>query len=308
MKKAIALTLVITTAMTATGCEAGKKESHVKHYEISSNVDDDSIETTPPPKETISPPKETTTTTSKPKETEPPKVTQTQAPVVTTKPPVVTSKPTTTTTSKPKETEPPKVEKPQPKPLICPTDAQCLVISNEIIRLVNEYRTTKGLSPYGTNTKINQAAKIRATEASNVDCFGHIRPDGTKWSTVYNDVKYGEPSYFETKINGEWIPQVQYGGGIGAENLAACSPLSIGQEENGKYYFECTNVELKKVAKLLFDDWKASPDHNKSMISVNYSYIGVGVYATYEMTMEKIPNKDIGFYGIQLFSNEDMKR
>ncbi len=119
------------------------------------------------------------------------------------------------------------------------------------------------------------------------------------WSTVLTDVQYGEPyTDYYYGPNGEILSRQAYSAGPGAENLASRSTLSINQQ----FFFNCTNAELLQIAKSMFEGWKASPDHNKSMVSTIYTKIGVGVYAKAETTLQN--DKDIGFYGIQTFTQK----
>lgn len=222
--------------------------------------------------------------------------TTTQTPTTTTAPNVTTTKkPTTTvkvTVSPPSPTTPPQ------KQLIVPTAAHCQVIENEIIRLVNEYRSSLGLPRYTVENKLMQAAGIRAEEASRPNCYMHKRPNGDPWGTVLDQVQYGTPYQDISIINGQQVTQTLYDSGAGSENLASRSTLSINQQ----FYFNCTESELKKIAQSMFDGWKASADHNKSMISTICTKIGVGVYAKAETTLQN--DKDIGFYGIQTFTQK----
>lgn len=191
--------------------------------------------------------------------------------------PKVTTKPQTTTTAPKVTTQPQTTTTAKPKPLIVPTQAQCAVIENEIMRLVNEYRVSLNLQPYGIESKLIQGARIRAEETSHTDCFGHTRPDGTAGISVLADVGYG-------------------GGGAGAENLGATNNLPVNQSN----YFECSDAELKAVARYLFNAFKASPDHNKNMTNATLTKMGVGIFSQYETTLQG--EKRVLFYSIQLFT------
>lgn len=56
--------------------------------------------------------------------------------------------------------------------------------------LVNARRQEAGLSSLTWNSGLEQAAAIRAIEASQL--FSHTRPDGSDWWTVNSDLMYGE--------------------------------------------------------------------------------------------------------------------
>ncbi|MDE5945782.1 MAG: hypothetical protein K2G63_00540 [Oscillospiraceae bacterium] len=55
----------------------------------------------------------------------------------------------------------------------------------EMLTLINRYREDEGLQPLQLSEKMCQAAEIRAREISQN--FGHIRPDGTASSTIFNE-------------------------------------------------------------------------------------------------------------------------
>lgn len=56
--------------------------------------------------------------------------------------------------------------------------------------MVNTRRQEAGLSPLTWNSGLEQAAAVRAIEASQL--FSHTRPDGSDWWTVNSDLMYGE--------------------------------------------------------------------------------------------------------------------
>lgn len=59
----------------------------------------------------------------------------------------------------------------------------CSAEEAEVFRIVNEIRVSYGLTPYKWDANAYKAAKIRCDESFNV--FSHLRPDGTKFYTVY---------------------------------------------------------------------------------------------------------------------------
>lgn len=270
MRKVLTVLLaatVMVTLLTACGNEPKAKKfaskASVTQEDTSSSAPDTSSS-------------EAITTTSKTPEGTilTPEVTQApsaQAPSSGTAAPKVTTK-TPQQTVAPKVTQ---VTQTQNK-LIVPTQAQCQVIENEVMRLVNQYRSSLGLQPYGIESKIIQGARIRAKECSTTGNFGHIRPDGNPGIYVLYDVGYN-------------------GGGAGAENLTGFTNSVIGQD-----YFNCTNAELKAVAREMFNGWKASPDHNKNMINTTLTKMGVGVYS--EKKAMTNGETAVFFYGIQLFT------
>lgn len=61
-----------------------------------------------------------------------------------------------------------------------------LAFAEEIVTLVNEVRAEYGLDPVALAPIILEASSIRAQEQQVQ--YGHIRPDGSSWSTVLNEV------------------------------------------------------------------------------------------------------------------------
>ena len=68
--------------------------------------------------------------------------------------------------------------------------------SFEVLSLVNKERAKKGLRPLTMDTQLLEAAMQRAAE--NAVMFGHTRPDGSSWSTIFDlstggeNVAYGQ--------------------------------------------------------------------------------------------------------------------
>jgi len=58
-------------------------------------------------------------------------------------------------------------------------------LKNEVIRLVNVERTKAGVPALHEDEKLIEAANQRAEEASRK--FSHVRPNGSKWKTIFNE-------------------------------------------------------------------------------------------------------------------------
>lgn len=61
--------------------------------------------------------------------------------------------------------------------------------AQEVLNICNTLRAQNGLSPLSWSGALEEAAKIRAAEASV--CWSHTRPDGSQWYTV-SSATYGE--------------------------------------------------------------------------------------------------------------------
>jgi len=56
----------------------------------------------------------------------------------------------------------------------------------EVVRQVNQERTSRGLSELRVDSELTRAACVRAQEI--VQTFSHTRPDGSSWSSVSSRV------------------------------------------------------------------------------------------------------------------------
>ncbi len=122
-------------------------------------------------------------------------------------------------------------------------DAINYVISNEVIRLINEYRVENGLDEYTVKLFMNQGAAVRAAEFVANSSLGHTRPDGTSKGYVYKDL---------------------FGG----------SNLSCNENLTGGSMYGPTPAEF---AEEIVQRWKDSPGHNATLLNSSYDYIGCGV-------------------------------
>ncbi len=89
---------------------------------------------------------------------------------------------TTTTTPKPQST--PTVDVPSDTDIYLSSEAvDCLPIEAEVFRLVNAERAKYGIAPLKWDSNAYKAANARLQEIP--DKFSHIRPNGTKYYTIY---------------------------------------------------------------------------------------------------------------------------
>ncbi|MDM8213391.1 CAP domain-containing protein [Enterococcus hirae] len=122
-------------------------------------------------------------------------------------------------------------------------EKQCQDTQVELVKLINEYRLSKGIAAMTVDTRAQQAADIRAKEIAK--SFSHTRPDGQAFQTVLTEVGL-------THLT------------AGGENIAMT--------------FGIVNDPVKS-AQMLFDKWKESPGHNRNMLTDGYTNVVFGVYA-----------------------------
>ncbi|MCD7859400.1 MAG: S-layer homology domain-containing protein [Firmicutes bacterium] len=122
-------------------------------------------------------------------------------------------------------------------------DAINYVISNEVIRLINEYRVENGLEEYTVKLFMNQGAAVRAVEYAADPSLKHKRVDGMPSGYVYKDL-------------------------FGESNLAASECLTGGGISGFTPAEYAENIVLQ---------WKNSSGHNATLLSSSYDFIGCGV-------------------------------
>lgn len=121
---------------------------------------------------------------------------------------------------------------------------QTAIAQQELVRLINEYRASYGLSALATDPKLDEASSIRAKEIEQK--FDHVRPDGSDFNSVLTQVGYTD----------------FYSSG---ENIA--------------YFTGANGIDGIEAARRLFEQWKNSPSHNANMLTASYTHVSFGVYA-----------------------------
>ena len=132
-----------------------------------------------------------------------------------------------------------------------------LKVNDEFARLMNAERAKKGVKPITVDTELVRLAGIRSAELANqvggasiyVNGKAHVRLDGSSFSTVYKDYK-GEKLAFK------------------GENLLG----NIEVITDAKNFLNET-----QVAKMMYDQWAASPGHYANMMSDSFTKFGVDI-------------------------------
>ena len=123
---------------------------------------------------------------------------------------------------------------------------QCrAVIQQEMYRLINEHRATKGRDALGVSTKIQNTAWVKSKDM-------------------------GENNYFDHEYNGKFIWEYKDCAIADSENIALCGYNAKG----GKM----TDEQCKDLANILFNMWKESAGHNANMIDKTTKYVGFDLY------------------------------
>jgi len=132
-----------------------------------------------------------------------------------------------------------------------------LKVNDEFARLMNAERAKKGVKPIAVDTELVRLAGIRSAELANqaggasiyVNGKAHVRLDGSSFSTVYKDYK-GEKLAFK------------------GENLLG----NIEVITDAKNFLNET-----QVAKMMYEQWVASPGHYANMMSDSFTKFGVDI-------------------------------
>ena len=132
-----------------------------------------------------------------------------------------------------------------------------LKVNDEFARLMNAERAKKGVKPITVDTELVRLAGIRSAELANqaggasiyVNGKAHVRLDGSSFSTVYKDYK-GEKLAFK------------------GENLLG----NIEVITDAKNFLNET-----QVAKMMYEQWAASPGHYANMMSNSFTKFGVDI-------------------------------
>lgn len=111
---------------------------------------------------------------------------------------------------------------------------------NEVIRLVNKERAAQGLGALGTDSKLTQAARIRAKEIVNL--FDHNRPNGKSFSTVFSEVNLSYRMAGENIAEGYPTPDKVMTGWMNSSGHRA-NILKNGYEKIGVACFELNSRE-----------------------------------------------------------------
>ena len=164
------------------------------------------------------------------------------------------------------------------------------LLSEEMLRLVNEERVRIGRRPLKWSNALYNFAKVRSTELAN---NGHIRffneknesmphtrdATGKKWYTILADTKY-------------------------ANDTAGENTAGYAMSRNVYSMFS-----EKFIAEELFEQWKNSRGHYENMISEEYKYFGFSVQFSkfWRSDKDTIDYFFKGAQGVQLFGGDSFK-
>lgn len=115
----------------------------------------------------------------------------------------------------------------------------------EMLRQINDYRTSLGLPEVKRDSELDRCAVIRCEEMLDHDVFSHTRPDGSNWDTVLTDegvdaFAWGEIQY---RVRGENVITSQ-----------------------------------SQLAQRAMNGWKGSSGHDAILRTGTYDRVGIAAY------------------------------
>jgi uncharacterized protein YkwD len=129
------------------------------------------------------------------------------------------------------------------------------LIEEELLALINAARAAEKGEPLEVEESMLWAARLRSEELHAE--FSHTRPDGTPYSTVFDEVGF--------TYSGKWH-------GENASSLL----------------FPTGEYDEKQIAQIMYEDLAKSPGHSSNMLRSQYAQVGIGVTATAEKGETKV--------------------
>ena len=132
-----------------------------------------------------------------------------------------------------------------------------LKVNDEFAKLMNAERAKKGVVPLTVDRELVRLAGIRSAELANqkdgasiyVNGKAHVRTDGSSFSTIYKEYQGERPAF------------------KGENSLGNIEVVT-----DAKNFLNET-----QVAKMMYEQWAASPGHYANMMSENFQTFGVDI-------------------------------
>ncbi len=122
-------------------------------------------------------------------------------------------------------------------------------------RLINQERTSNGLTALTKDLELERAAQIRAVET--VQSFSHTRPNGESCFTA--------------------IDKSGYNWSLVGENIGYTSHVSGESFYPSEAVFTGSDEQIEKVYTKMFNAFKNSPGHYENIMTVEFIHTGIGV-------------------------------
>ncbi|MDR2909061.1 MAG: CAP domain-containing protein [Oscillospiraceae bacterium] len=130
----------------------------------------------------------------------------------------------------------------------------------ELFRLINGERESRGESALGMEERLRWAARLRAPEV--LDDLSHTRPDGSSYYTSFEEAGFD----YAGKWHGENVSRIQFTQGM---------------------------YTTREAARFMFSQLAASTGHLNNMTSENYDQAGIGVSIRVEGDMVTVASAQL---------------
>ncbi|SHJ07310.1 Uncharacterized conserved protein YkwD, contains CAP (CSP/antigen 5/PR1) domain [Clostridium cavendishii DSM 21758] len=143
-------------------------------------------------------------------------------------------------------------------------------LENEVLALVNEFRTKNGLAPLALSSTLRESARYKSNSMLQLDYFAHSNP------------QYGNKDCMYLMRNVFGVDASYY-----SENI-----LSRLETE-------------KSTAKQIFEQWRNSPPHREDMLSSEARKTGIGIVRAEKTIIRdgQVKGKAFNLYGTEHFTN-----
>lgn len=157
-------------------------------------------------------------------------------------------------------------------PFIASAQIDNAAVQTEFAKLINSYRAANGVAILKINLDAQKAALIQSDYLASTL---HFEDNNIKYLCSHTHPEFHSPSDRLNEVNPNLSEQYLVG-------------------ENAAIFFETDiNLNANQIATKLFEQWKASPDHNAAMLNSNYTQIGITASVTSKTFSNKLSNGNV---------------
>jgi uncharacterized protein YkwD len=153
-------------------------------------------------------------------------------------------------------------------PFVAFTQVNNAEIQAEFTKLINAHRAEHGVAPLKTNADAQKAAKIQSDYLAST-----LRVENDQIKAIIGHIHPEFPRVSD---------RLEEANAVTAENFTT--------GENAAEFFNDNNPSSKDIANQLFEQWKASPGHNKNMLLGDYTQYGIAVSVSQTTITHTFPN------------------
>jgi uncharacterized protein YkwD len=157
-------------------------------------------------------------------------------------------------------------------PFVAFTQVNNAEIQVEFTKLINAHRAANGVAPLKTNADAQKAAKIQSDYLAST-----LRIENNQVKAI---IGHKHPEFHSPHDRLEQVNPVTAEKFITGENAA-------------EFFEGSVDTTSKGIAKQLFEQWKASPDHNKNMLLDDYTQYGIAVSVSQATSTHTFPSTGV---------------